>query len=100
MFQVKESDKVIGTTKLEYGDPPMGFAHGEFFPLEGFSSRTNHKELTVICNKTKQKICCSSVVIEVYEELNETQITIQVESSEEYEKYFSHHSETYEKQFS
>jgi len=99
MFEVREAESLLGTSKLEFGDPPMGIAHGKFIPLEKSLNNLNEKTLRVFCRESLQEVKCSSVFIEIIEELQEMEITIVVESNEVYEKYFAHHSKTYEEQF-
>jgi hypothetical protein len=102
IYEIKDGENQIGTTKFEFGDPPMGLVHGELEPSEIYCSNKNYENLAVICTDTNEIIACESVVIEDYSEEmgeQEIQVTAQLSSSEEYEKYFSHHRKTYDASF-
>lgn len=102
IYEIKDGENQIGTTKFEFGDPPMGFVHGGFFPSEIYSTNKDYDDLAVICSDTNEQIECISIVIEEYSEEvgeQEIQVTAQLSSSEEYEKYFSHHRKAYEASF-
>jgi hypothetical protein len=36
-FEIYSGPTLVGWSELEYGDPPMGCAHGRFFPSPGYS---------------------------------------------------------------
>lgn len=38
LFQVYAGDVLIGSSRLEHGDPPMGVAGGSFSPLPAFAN--------------------------------------------------------------
>lgn len=102
IYEIKDGENQVGITKFEFGDPPMGFVHGELYPSEIYCSDTNYKNLVVLCTDTNETIRCESVVIEDYSEEmgeQEIQVTAQLSSSDEYEKYFSHHRKTYDASF-
>ena len=102
IYEIRSKNIQIGLTRFEFGDPPMGFVHGEFTPSEGYSSKVKYEGLVVICTDTNEIINCISVIIEDYLEEageQEIQVTAQLDSSEEYDKYFRHHRKTYENSF-
>lgn len=102
IYEIKVGEDRIGTTKFEFGDPPMRFVHGELIPSETYCSKNNYEDLIVVCTDTDEPIKCVSVIIEDYSEEmgeQEIQVTAQLPSSEEYEKYFSHHRKKYDASF-
>lgn len=68
IYEIKDGEKTIGTTKFEFGDPSMGFVHGELNPNNMYNSKEEHDNLVVIYVDTDEKIDCASVVIEDYSE--------------------------------
>jgi hypothetical protein len=102
IYEIKDGENQVGTTKFEFGDPPMGFVHGGLNPSETYCSNKNYENLVVICTDTGEEVECESVVIEDYSKEmgeQEIQVTAQLSSSEEYEKYFSHHRKSYDASF-
>lgn len=78
----------------------MGFVFGAFVPTENYSKGLNLESLKIFGGDTLVK--CNSITIEdLTEEMGEAciEVTVLIESAEEYEKHFKHHSETYENQF-
>jgi len=50
-FRVYSGATLVGTSNLEYGDPPMGVAFGRFFPVAAYASiqaqcASNHDDQT------------------------------------------------------
>lgn len=99
-YQIRTEGKVIGVTKLEGGDPPMGFVFGSVVPTEHYSKTLSKESLNIFCGDTLIK--SKSVTIEdLTEEMGEIciEVTVLLESTEEYEKHFKHHSVAYDNQF-
>ena len=102
MYEIKLGENAIGTTKFEYGDPPRGFVHGKFNPNEIYSAKEAYENLVVVSMGADKNLDCVSVIIEDYSEAmgeQEIQVTAQLSSAEEYEKYFSHHRKKYDASF-
>jgi hypothetical protein len=102
-YEIRIGNLVIGTTKLECGDPPMGFVFGNVTPTEGYKTLTDLVKAELYEQGRDNEIKCTSISVEDFtKEVGETciEITALVESAEEYDKYFIHHRETYNKQFS
>lgn len=99
-YEIRTEGKVIGFTKLEGGDPPMGFVFGSVIPTENYSKTFSNDSLSIFCGDTLIK--SDSVIIEdLTEEMGNVciEVTVLVESTEEYEKHFKHHSVDYDNQF-
>ena len=102
-YEIRIEDKIIGTTDLEGGDPPMGFVFGAVEPTESYTSNVGNSALKMYVRETKEEIAIEHIAIEDHSgELGEQciEVTALVSSAEEYEKFFKHHLEAYEKQFS
>ena len=97
IYEIKDGEKLIGITRFEFGDPPMGFVHGQLIPSDSYRAECKYENLKVIIKDTNQKLDCESIVIESY--LEEIEVTALLSSWEEYERYFIHHLETYEASF-
>lgn len=99
-YEIRTEGKVIGLTELEGADPPMGFVFGSVVPTEYYSKGLNQELLKIFCGD--KLIKSNAVILEDFtEETGELciEVTVLVESAEEYEKHFSHHNEVYENQF-
>lgn len=102
-FEIRNNDTVIGTSSFERADPPMGFVIGDLSPTEEYNISENYSDLTVNSVGLPEALQCDSVTIEDLSlEMGEQtiEVTVLLESSEEFDKYFSHHRDSYEKQFS
>ena len=100
VYEILDNEIIIGRTKLEGGDPPMGFVFGAVAPTGNYSKDLNQKSLKIFGGDIPIK--CNSITIEdLTEEMGETcvEVTVLIESAEEYEKHFKHHIEAYENQF-
>ena len=103
IYEIRINDVVIGTTKLEGGDPPMGFVFGNVTPTEKYEFLSGVVEPAFYEQGQDTEIKCESISFEdLTKEMGETcvEVTVLVKSSEEYDKYLKHHREAYEKQFS
>lgn len=103
IFEIRKEDQVIGVSELEFGDPPMGIVHGVLIPTQSYFSHADKTGCKLFISETNEEILCGFIAIEdLSEELGEParQVTILVSSAESYERFFKHHSERYEKQFS
>ncbi|MDF0535941.1 hypothetical protein PY479_16860 [Shewanella sp. A32] len=101
-YEIRREDKVIGITELEGGDPPMGFVFGVVDPTDFYVSGIGQAGYRIYVGETNEEIASESITIEdLSEELGEQciEVTVLVKSAEEYEKYFHHHLEAYDKQF-
>lgn len=101
-YKIINKDKVIGITELEGSDPPMGFVFGSLEPTQFYTSDINKTNCRIYTYETDEEISSESITIEDHsEELGEQciEVTILIKSAEEYEKFFKHHLDAYEKQF-
>jgi len=112
LFQIKSKGKLIGHSKLECCDPPMGVAHGRFLPASSYSDIQS----TVICSCGKQEHLDLQVFTEAGElipcigmgiqdgskDIGPTEIYVEVLGIPypEYQNIFPHHVAAYEKLFS
>lgn len=102
VYEIHCDNKIIGTTKFERGDPPMGFVVGELVPSETYDKDKLTSIVKVFIQFTNEQVQCEMVTIEdLSEELGEQaiEVTALLVSSDEFEKHFSHHNEIYENQF-
>ncbi len=102
IYEIHCDGKVIGTTKFERADPPMGFVIGEFAPSTQYDNSNLTASMSLFVQSTKEQIQCESVTIEdLSDEFGEQaiEVTALIASSEAYEKYFAHHSDSYANQF-
>lgn len=101
-YIIRYKNKVIGITALEGGDPPMGFVFGAMEPTEFYTAGLEKADLRLYTNETSEEITCKSITFGDHSaELGEQciEVTVLVESAEEYAKFFQHHLDAYEKQF-
>lgn len=101
-YKIIIKDKVIGITELERSDPPMGFVFGVLEPTQFYTSDINTDNGRIYIYETDEEIACEFITVEDHsEEWGEQciEVTILVKSAEEYEKFFKHHLDAYEKQF-
>lgn len=103
IYEIRINDVVIGTTKLEGGDPPMGFVFGGVTPTEKYKYLSGVVRVELYEQGRDTEIKCESISFEdSTKEMGEVcvEVTALIDSYEEYDKYFKHHREIYEKQFS
>ncbi|HFF1654636.1 TPA: hypothetical protein ACGEYH_002964 [Providencia rettgeri] len=101
-YKIRHKNKVIGITALEGGDPPMGFVFGMLEPTVFYTADIDKVHLSLYTDETNEEIACNSISFDDYSaELGEQciEVTVLVESAEEYAKFFKHHLDAYEKQF-
>ena len=101
-FEIRTENQVIGITELEGGDPPMGFAFGKLEPTDLYRKLSYPAEYRIYDRKTGEEVASELVTIEDHSKQLGHQcieVTILVKSSEDYEKFFKHHVEAYEKKF-
>lgn len=114
-FHVRSKGRLIGSTLLESGDPPMGVASGRFFPADEYSEvydvvvRTQGEgqqqlELEIWTAEGEPLSPCSHVYIEDYSAETELgdefrEVTICGLDWRFYEKLFPEHVEAYSKAF-
>ena len=102
-YEIRIGATVIGTTKLEGGDPPMGFVFGSVTPTESYEPIKGVVKAGLYVEGRDTEIKCDSISFEdLTNEMGEVcvEVTVLIESAEEYDKYFKHHREFYEQQFS
>lgn len=102
-FEIRKKGKIVGVSELEFGDPPMGFVHGIFKPTQFYSPNFVKTGCQLFMSGTDDEIANDSIVIEDFSgEVDEIllEVTILVSTAEDYERFFKHHLDSYEKQFS
>lgn len=103
IYEIRINNVLIGTTKLEGGDPPMGFVFGNVTPTENYEVLSGVVKAELYEQGQDIEIKCESISFEdLTKEMGKTcvEVTALIDSYEEYDKYFKHHREAYEKQFS
>jgi hypothetical protein len=112
-FEVKLGSEIVGFSELGGGDPPMGLAHGRFFPTPAYSSIQphciNHREhseaipkLTVgLAGGTPIKCSGTIQIIDLSPELGAAGIQVHLNGVTDppYDDLFPDHVEAYNKQF-
>ena len=114
MFEIKNNDLLLGTSKLEGGDPPMGCVEGLVTPSEHFTqfAKTNLPENDgdpAIKRWTGLRICTSKglqlqtldVVLMEIDFGTEVELRVDVLGipSEQYKELFPNHCRAYDGQF-
>lgn len=102
IFEIRKEGKIIGVSKLEFGDPPMGIVHGDLIPTQFYFPNADTTGCKLFISETDEEIICGFIAIEdLSQELDEPAITVTilVNAAEDYEKFFKHHLDKYEKQF-
>ena len=112
MYIVKFQGKLVGSTKLEKGDPPMGVALGNFTPscaIENTLGTPLNSDVDIkgwegcdVYTSSGEKLNCSSVYLEQFDFGSEGrvyQITCFVTNGAEYKEHFQHHITDYENSF-
>ncbi|EOC1353229.1 hypothetical protein ACI096_004280, partial [Cronobacter dublinensis] len=92
-FEVRKDNKVIGITELEFGDPPMGFVYGAFKPTSFYQKLDSKPEYALFkCDGNLHILTEFITIVDSSEEMGEEsiEVTILIESAEEYDKYFKH----------
>ena len=111
LFQILCRGQVIGHSKLEFDDAPMGVAHGQFIPNENYSDI----QPEIIGTYGNQKHLCFTAFSEDGRLVPSDTIAINDRSAEfgleglyiellvttdlVYQEFFPHHVEAYEKRF-
>ena len=113
MYNIFYNDLLIGHSKLEMGDPPMGVAHGEFIPTVNFNSTKDQFEklekelwrlegLVLKTGQGKEIECHAGTVILIYESL-ETPFALEFSGlgidHKVYKLHFPHHVKNYKQQW-
>ena len=102
-FRIYSGATLVGTTRLEYGDPPMGVAFGRFTPGAGYAAiqaecQSNHQDQTNLklsaVTPNGETISCSGVAI--LEGSGDIEVSVLGIAHPEYEKLFPHHVSQYE----
>jgi len=114
LFSVFYKDDLIGHSRLEYGDPPMGVAQGRFIPLESFNNfRKSH---VAIEDKDQRRWQGFNIITENGEELEcnletsiieygnpkdplDIEVVCHAIMKPNYTKLFPHHVAAYEASF-
>ncbi|WPA92288.1 hypothetical protein QS795_000485 [Providencia zhijiangensis] len=107
-YKIINKDQIIGTSELERSDPPMGFVFGELEPTPFYKPNISTMDCKLYCfetddrSETHEEILCEAITIDEHsDEFGEQciEVTVLVESAEEFEKFFKHHLDAYERQF-
>lgn len=99
IYEIRINDVVIGTTKLEGGDPPMGFVFGSVTPTEHYEFLSGVVKTGLYEQSRDVEIKCESISFEdSTKEMGVTcvEVTALINSYDEYDKHFKHHREAYE----
>lgn len=102
IFEIRKDDKTIGVSELEFGDPPMGIVHGALRPTQFYSPNVDTTSCKLFISGTDEEIICDFIAIEDFsQELDEPaiEVTVLVNDSKDYDKFFKHHVDMYKKQF-
>ena len=119
MFQIYHGDVLIGRTKLEGGDPPMGVAFGKLEPTDAFAYlRDAMKPISDSAGKEQSdtrcleglraetedgtELVCAGVAVfecgEANDPLESEVVCLGIEQPP-YEELFPHHVKAYENRF-
>src|SRR4051812_41874935 len=102
-FRIYSGAVLVGTSSLEYGDPPMGVAFGRFLPTEAYVSiqaecASNHYDQSglqlSVATPSGEIIQCSGVGI--VDCSHEIEINVLGISHPPYGELFPHHVAQYE----
>jgi hypothetical protein len=111
IFSIYFRGKLIGHSKLESGDAPMGVASGLFIPNDaylnvkseiiGTSGNQDHLELTASTEEGFPIHCVGVVITDLTEDLGSEGLYIEVLGIPypDYEEIFPQHVSAYKKQF-
>ncbi|WP_421504975.1 hypothetical protein [Erwinia rhapontici] len=101
-FEIRKEEKTIGFSELEFGDPPMGIVHGALRPTQFYFPNTDTTGCKLFISGTGEEIICGFIAIEDLSQEPDkpaVTVTILVSAAEDYEKFFKHHLDMYEKKF-
>ena len=113
MFEFRLNEQTIGYSRLEWGDPPMGIAYGEFVPKPNLSNflsmltRLDHETesldgLEGITPDGVEIKCQLGITLLVYD-LGEGESYYEVQClgvyHPDYKELFPHHVKSYEESF-
>ncbi|CAG9406630.1 hypothetical protein [Providencia alcalifaciens] len=101
-YKIINKNQIIGMSELGKSDPPMGFVFGELEPTPFYQANISIMNYKLYCCENHEEILCKSIMIEDHsDEVGEQyiEVTVLVESAEEFEKFFKHHLDAYEEQF-
>ena len=110
-FHVLIGNEVVGESGLEHGDPPMGVAFGALNANPAFDQyRTQIDDDGFVQtpapirvrDQSGKDLTGQAISIQVFVldgETDELEVSILGMDSSDYERWFKHHVETYEKQF-
>lgn len=101
-YKIIYKDQIIGMSELEKSDPPMGFVFGELVPTPFYKPNISTVSCKLYCSDAHEELLCKSIMIEDHSDKFGEQyieVTVLVESAEEFEKFFKHHLDAYEEQF-
>lgn len=102
IFEIRKEGQTIGVSELEFGDLPMGIVHGNLIPTQFYFPKADTTGCKLFISETDEEITCDFIAIEdLPQELDGPAIivTILVSAAEDYENFFKHHLDRYEKQF-
>ena len=110
-YAVYSKGVLIGHSRLEYGDPPMGVAFGQFTPNEAYREiqsecRTNHADQSALelSVQTESGVEISCVGVAILEDLVENgqpyaEVNVLGITHPRYEELFPDHVARYDRQF-
>lgn len=110
-FQVSIGDVIVGESSLEHGDAPMGVAFGALNANSVFEQYRTQidadgfvraPESIRIRDQSGEDLTGQAISIQVFlmdDEPDELEVSILGMDSSDYERWFKHHIEAYEKQF-
>ena len=111
LFKITSKGTLIGHSKLEFGDPPMGVSHGHFLPSMAYSEiqskvigsygNQEHLELRA-STEAGVPIPCIAVAIDDHsKDIGPSEIYVELLGIPypDYEGFFPHHVALYEKRF-
>ena len=105
-FEVLSGDTRIGWSELEFGDPPMGVAHGRFYPSDFYRSSRHaglDGDLRARPEGSEEFFKPSGGVfiedLSTEFEPEGIEVSILGLDAETYSRFFPHHVKTYDDQF-
>ena len=110
-FQIHMNGRLIGHSELEYGDAPMGVAHGRFIPspeyfevqarIAGSYGDQAHLEFSAFSEDSTQVPCQAVAICDQSAELGPEEMYVELLGVPypEYQAIFPHHVAAYERQF-
>jgi len=111
-FQVLIGDMVVGTSDLEYGDPPMGVAHGSLLPNsayrefqhltdeDGFVRTQSEIRIRSVDGQQFLEPSEGAFIQDFSTDMTKPEVEVSILGLHRYEDWFPEHYKKYEQQFS